>query len=49
MQAPGYAGGHDFDEAKGQGAESGEEIFIPIDTLDDKLALEVVVKANDKS
>ena len=34
----------DFDEAKGQGADSGEEIFIPIDTLDDKLALKVVVK-----
>lgn len=31
-----------FDEAKGQGAD-GEEIFIPVDTLDDKLALKVVV------
>lgn len=37
-----------FDEAKGQGSDSGDEIFIPVDTLDDKLALKVVVKANDR-
>ena len=35
-----------FDEAKGQGADSGKEIFIPVDTLDDRLALKLVARSN---
>ncbi len=36
----------DFDEAKRKGSNSGEEIFIPIDTLDDRLALKLVERSN---